>query len=100
VSKVDSWYKSKRFEMLCRLSKGHVPSCKDCGKILYWNTDKLHFHHVNQEEGFKSGIGGKQHLLQVIKQAKQGVEIDVLCHRCHAARHEQVLWTPKIGVET
>lgn len=92
------WYKRKRWQVLSRICGSHVPMCERCGKVLYVDVDILHIHHVNDEEGHASGIGGAQHLLKVIEDLKDGVEMEVNCHSCHAWKHDRALWSPLLEV--
>ena len=94
----DTVYRRRRFELLCRACDSHVPYCQHCGKVLHLDVDKLHFHHVNEDEGHESGIGGKQHLYLVENDLENGVEIEVRCFACHLWEHNRQtsLWNPKL----
>jgi len=65
--------------------------CEICGMTQEESIDeysqRLEYHHVNKEDGFETGYGGLNHLLEVRKQIENGVEIELRCKSCHVSVH-------------
>lgn len=82
-----SYYEKVRQQLTEKLGG----KCNICGMTQQESIDeygqRLEYHHVNKEEGFESGCGGMNHLMQVRKQVRKGVEIELRCKSCHVSVH-------------
>ena len=90
-------YRRRRWGLLSEICGHNVPMCEQCGKVLHLKVGRLHVHHKDPEQGHGSGIGGWQHLLRVEEDLENDIEMEVLCHSCHAWEHNhEVFWTPEM----
>jgi len=89
-----NWYKRKRWELQKQVCGHKFPMCQLCGKVRFLDVETLHFHHLNEDEGHESGIGGKQHLLEVMKDIEKGIEVELRCVNCHKLEHQQETFIP------
>jgi hypothetical protein len=74
------------------------PMCQVCGKVLFLDTETLHFHHVDEDKGHPDVGGGKQHLYLIEEDLSKGVEIELRCTICHELEHDGPLFREAITV--
>lgn len=70
-----------RLPVLHGLLMGELLWCERCDKIL--DVKQLEVHHVNGDAGQDEVGGGWQRLYQHEDDFENGVELQVLCSRCH-----------------
>ena len=77
----DRYYHREREKLVKKLGG----ECEVCGEK---DPVNLHFHHVEPvEEG--SRAGGMQHLYRIRKEISNGVDIKLLCQKCHQQKHNK-----------
>lgn len=57
--------------------------CDKCG-----SKENLEFHHPNQEDSHRSGIGGWNHIFKVKNDVNEkNIKVVLLCKKCHRKIH-------------
>lgn len=86
MNRIDYYHKNRR-NLLLRIQEengrdSEEVSCRECSKSGY-EPDKFHIHHINKEDGYESGIGGLQHYRNCRDDFEAGIELEILCPKCH-----------------
>ena len=80
------YYHEERIELLKQISDEEQPVCSRCDET---DTEKLHIHHVNPDEGHGHSEGGWQHLYNVKNDLENGVAMRLLCAHHHIVEHRE-----------